>query len=152
MLAKVLHTIQHTWFNWLKVNRYEVEFNTFFKVEKPSIHLKYCPVPTQTFVWHTFVTTFVSVVCGSFWSNEVENRKLEPTSGHPSGSMDYGHKDETGLVPFVLREQLSEHVLEKDRSWLHFWKTWLCSPFWSQRLSQKITLSYSHSACDNIKS
>jgi hypothetical protein len=30
------------------VERYEVYFNTFFPDVKPSIHLKFCPVPTLT--------------------------------------------------------------------------------------------------------
>ncbi len=41
-------------------NRYEPDSNTIFKVVNPSIHSKYCPVPTPTF----FDTHSPSVVSG----------------------------------------------------------------------------------------
>ncbi len=37
-------------------NRYVFDYNTFFLVVKPSIRLKYCPVLTPTFFWHTSVS------------------------------------------------------------------------------------------------
>jgi hypothetical protein len=42
-------------------NRYEVDSNTFFHVVKPSVHLKYCPVPKLRF---NFLQMFASIVCG----------------------------------------------------------------------------------------
>jgi hypothetical protein len=44
-----------------QLNRYEVDSNTFFKVVKPSIKFKYCPIPSLAVFWHTFPSV---VWCG----------------------------------------------------------------------------------------
>ncbi len=51
-------------------NMYDVDSNTFFRVVKPPIHLKYCSVPTMA-----VFDTFVFVVCVKTHSKTLRSLK-----------------------------------------------------------------------------